>query len=186
MSAAVALGAAGVALRSAREADAARRTLAPAAGTDASPATPLRVRVLGGRSRRDLAHDSREYAFEIALSNASAADVTVASLTLRVGYRTRANFCGAADLAPVDTTAGDAAATGGSTFAVPVSIGAGQTITGWVHFHSANVVPRHCRVDDHSLVFTDAEGRRTLASAHLPAVLQADTDGQGPASWGWD
>ena len=35
------------------------------------------------------------------------------------------------------------------------------------------------------MVWTDA-GTRHVIDASLPSLLAADTDGQGPATWGWD
>jgi hypothetical protein len=33
---------------------------------------------------------------------------------------------------------------------------------------------------------TDDQGERVIVDATLPAVLQADTDGTGSSTWGWD
>src|ERR1044071_6494158 len=59
----------------------------------------LGVTVVDGRARRDLATDARDYAFLLAVENGSGAETTIADVELGVSYRTRANFCGAVDLA---------------------------------------------------------------------------------------
>ena len=55
-----------------------------------------------------------------------------------------------------------------------------------VPFSTSNVVPRHCRIEGYTLLFTDGNGPRVTVDASLPSVLQADTDGTGAATWGWD
>jgi hypothetical protein len=90
--------------------------------------------------------------------------------TLRVTYRTRANFIGAVDLESTD----------------PLTAAAGQVSNATLRFTTSNVIPRHCRVDAYTLLLTDDQGERVIVDASLPAVLQADTDGTGPATWGWD
>jgi len=148
--------------------------------------TPLSVTVLDGRARRDLASDAREYAFLAAIENASGAETTVTEVELRVSYRTRANFCGAVDVQAAAAGEGRMASTSQSPLNIPFRLGAGQAASGWVEFHTANIIPRHCRVDAYLLIVTDASGARVSAEASLPAVLRADTDGRGPAAWGWD
>ena len=150
----------------------------------------LAVTVVDGRARRDLTTDARDYAFLLAIENGSGAETTVADVELRVSYRTRANFCGAVDLA---VAPGEAAPNPGERaenlqprLHVPLRLGAAQTTSGWVEFHTANIIPRHCRVDGYTIMVTDAAGARTTADAALPAVLRADTDGRGSSTWGWD
>ena len=123
-----------------------------------------------GHTRRDLASDTRDYAFVIDVRNASGAERQLTAATLRVTYRTRANFLGAVDL------------TSDQSIVVP----AGQTSNVTLRFSTSNVIPRHCRVDAYTLLFVDGSGARVTADASLPPVLQADTDGTGPATWGWD
>ena len=147
---------------------------------------PLAVTVLDGRARRDLASDAREYAFLIAIENGSGADTTITEVELRVSYRTRANFCGAVDV-PMDVEA--QVREGGPMqphLYIPLRLAAAQAASGWVEFHTANVIPRHCRVDAYQLAVTDASGTSATTDASLPSVLRADTDGRGPATWGWD
>jgi hypothetical protein len=139
------------------------------AGQERTPQARPTVRVAGGQTRRDLAADRRDYAFEIAASNPTGSEWRCQSPTLRVTYRTRANFLGAVDLP------GDA-----------IAIPAGQTATTTLRFTTSNVIPRHCRVDAYTLIFVDASGERSVADASLPSVTQADTDGTGSPTWGWD
>ena len=153
----------------------------------------LGVTVVDGRARRDLSTDARDYAFLLAIENGSGAETTVAEVELRVSYRTRANFCGAVDLArdpggAFASTAGEGSRTSDvqPKLHLPLRLAAAQATSGWVEFHTANIIPRHCRVDGYTIIVTDAGGVRTTADAALPKVLQADTDGVGPASWGWD
>src|SRR4029450_10014640 len=116
--------------------------------------------------------DARDYAFLLAIENGSGAETTVAEIELRVSYRTRANFCGAVDLARDP----DAAATDlQPKLHIPLRLGAGQATSGWVEFHTANLIPRHCRVDGYTVIVTDGGGVRTTADAALPNVLRADT-----------
>ena len=174
-----------------RTSRAAQQAVAAAQHLPRQFARGLAVTVVDGRARRDLATDARDYAFLLAIENGSGAETTVADVELRVSYRTRANFCGAVDLA---IAASDAA--GGATersgtgvqpkLHVPLRLGAGQAMSGWVEFHTANIIPRHCRVDGYTVIVIDAGGVRTTADAGLPNVLRADTDGRGPATWGWD
>ena len=147
------------------------------------PASPG-LQVLEGRARRSVADDTRDYAILVELFNDTAAAVTITTITLRVTYRTRANFLGAVDLevGPV------ARRTGGSRplLALPARMESGERVRGWLLFTTVNVIPRHCRVQDYALLARDGQGVRILADASLPALLAADTDGQGPATWGWD
>jgi hypothetical protein len=134
------------------------------------PRHPLDVRVTDGQTRRDLASDSREYAFSVTLSNESPSERRFAAPVLRVTYRTRANFLGAADV----------------TAAEPIAVPAGQTVTTTLRFATRNVIPRHCRIDAYTLLFTDSGGERLEIDASMQAVLQADTDGIGSPAWGWE
>ena len=147
------------------------------------PASPG-LQVLEGRARRSVADDTRDYAILVELFNDTAAAVTITTITLRVTYRTRANFLGAVDLEAEP----DAVVAGGSRplLALPAHVKSGETISGWILFSTVNVIPRHCRVQDYALVVRDAHGTRILVDASLPALLAADTDGQGSATWGWD
>ena len=144
----------------------------------------LQLRALEGEARRSVADDSREYAILVELVNDTAAAVAVTSVALRVTYRTRANFLGAVDLETVADVEGTA--TGRPLLNLPATLDAGAKITAWILLSTVNVIPRHCRVQDYTLVARDATGGRTLADASLPALLAADTDGEGPATWGWD
>jgi hypothetical protein len=135
-----------------------------------SPRNQLTIRVADGHTRRDLTTDTRDYAFEIAVSNPSTSEWRSNTPTLRVTYRTRANFLGAVDL-----TAGE-----------PVTVPAGQSTKTTLRFSTSNVIPRHCRIDGYTLLFADTSGARTIVDASLPNVLQADSDGTGPSTWGWD
>jgi hypothetical protein len=114
--------------------------------------------------------DTRDYVFIVNVTNSSAADQRLQEPTLRVTYRTRANFLGAVDLQSTDT----------------LLIPAGHSIRATLRFTTSNVIPRHCRVDAYTLLFMDAGGARLVVDASLPHVMQADTDGTGPSTWGWD
>jgi hypothetical protein len=152
----------------------------------------LAVTVVDGRARRDLTTDARDYAFLLAIENGSGAETAVTDVELRVSYRTRANFCGAVDLAvasgepPSASTSDRTAASLQPKLDVPLRLAAAQARSGWVEFHTANIIPRHCRVDGYTVIVTDAAGVRTTGDASLANVLRADTDGQGPSTWGWD
>jgi len=128
------------------------------------------VRVLEGHTRRGLSSDTRDYVFVVSITNRSTAVRSFPEAMLRVTYRTRANFLGAVDL----------------TTAEPLDVPAGQTTKRTLKFSTSNVIPRHCRIDAYTLLFVDAQGERLAADASLPSVLRADTDGAGPATWGWD
>jgi hypothetical protein len=144
----------------------------------------LRLCALDGHARRSLADDTREYAILVELVNDTTRTVAITNVALRVTYRTRANFLGAVDLG---TAAGVAESVAGRPLLMlPVPLAPAAKVTGWILFSTANVIPRHCRVQDYTLVALDATGSRTLADASLPPLLAADTDGQGPATWGWD
>ena len=187
----LALAAAAFAWRTSR---AAQQAVTAAQQVPRQYARGLGVTVVDGRARRDLTTDARDYAFLLAVENGSGAETTVSDVELQVSYRTRANFCGAVDLAVAEDGADspDARSTERSTMSlqprlhVPLRLGAEQAISGWVEFHTANIIPRHCRVDGYTIIVTDAGGVRTTADATLPKVLHADTDGRGPATWGWD
>ncbi|HTM04228.1 MAG TPA: hypothetical protein VL173_12030 [Vicinamibacterales bacterium] len=130
----------------------------------------LSVQAVHGKTRRDVAADTRDYSFTVAIANRSGADRRLVRIELRVTFRTRANFLGAVDL----------------TSEQNITVGAGKSIEATLRFTTSNVIPRHCRVDAYTLLLTDDRGERLVADASLPAVLQADTDGVGPATWGWD
>jgi hypothetical protein len=147
-------------------------------------ASSFQVRAVDGEARRAIADDTRDYAILIELMNGTAEAVTVTGVALRVTYRTRANFLGAIDLETGKQVAASSA--GRPLLILPASLAPGAKVTGWVLFSTVNVIPRHCRVQDYTLVAQDATGARTLADASLPALLAADTDGPGPATWGWD
>jgi len=131
---------------------------------------PLTVRVTHGQARRDLATDSRSYTFVIEAANSFPTEWRCDAPLLRVTYRTRANFLGAADIA-----AGE-----------PLAVPAGATTNATLKFTTSNVVPRHCRVDAYTLLLFDTNGQRIVLDASLADVLRSDTDGTGPASWGHD
>jgi len=146
-------------------------------------ASPLRVSVTEGQARRALADDTRDYALLLSLGNESTAPIVVSACQLRVTYRTRANFLGAVDLEPRSAPHAQA---GRPVLEMPVPVLPGRPLARWVFYTTANVIPRHCRVQDYALmVWTDA-GTRHVIDASLPSLLAADTDGQGPATWGWD
>jgi len=128
------------------------------------------VQVLEGHTRRDVGADARDYAFVVHATNRSNSERRLTGATLRVTYRTRANFLGAVDL-----TAGE-----------PIVLTAGGATKATLRFSTSNVIPRHCRIDTYTLLFVDERGHRLTIDASLPSVLQADTDGEGPATWGWD
>ena len=144
----------------------------------------FRLRALEGQARRSIADDAREYAILVELINDTADVVAVTNVGLRVTYRTRANFLGAVDLAAGSEVAPPAP--GRPLLVLPTSLEPSASVTGWILFGTVNVIPRHCRVQDYTLVAQHATGDRTLADASLPTLLAADTDGQGPATWGWD
>jgi len=133
-------------------------------------APPADAQVIEGHTRRDIASDTREYAFVIHLRNRSNTERRFPEPALRVTYRTRANFLGAVDL----------------TSREPIVIAAGETTTTTLRFTTTNVIPRHSRIDAYTLLFVDDRGDRLTLDASLPAVLTADTDGTGPTTWGWD
>ena len=150
----------------------------------ASGSRRLRVHVLEGQVRRALADDTRDYALLASLGNDTGSTLTVARLTLRVTYQTRANFLGAVDLEPlIERPAG---AAGRAMLPGAATLEAGSEMSGWVFFTTANVVPRHCRVTDYALLAHLADGDRVVTDASLPALLRGDTDGQGSRTWGWD
>ena len=131
---------------------------------------PGDAQVLEGHTRRDIASDTRDYAFIVNLTNRSNVERRFPEPALRVTYRTRANFLGAVDL----------------TSREPVAVAAGETTKATLRFTTSNVIPRHCRIDAYTLLFIDERGERVTVDASLPSVLQTDTDGAGPTTWGWD
>ena len=149
-----------------------------------SRTSSFRLRALEGEARRSVADDSRDYAILVELVNDTATPVTLTSVGLRITYRTRANFLGAVDLETVADVAARAA--GRPLLSLPATLDPGAKITGWILLSTVNVIPRHCRVQDYTLVAIDGAGVRTLTDASLPSLLGADTDGAGPATWGWD
>jgi hypothetical protein len=128
------------------------------------------LRVVAGRARRDLATDARDYTFSVTATNGTAEPWTCQSPALRVTYRTRANFLGAVDLVSEE----------------PLTVAAGQTRTAELQFTTRNVIPRHCRIDAYTLVLAGTSSGRLLLDASLPDVLEADSDGAGSHTWGWD
>jgi hypothetical protein len=155
------------------------RPSVPAAGS-----RRLRVHVLNGQARRALADDTRQYALLASLTNDTDGAITVARLTLRVSYQTRANFLGAVDLESLTDRPSGAA--GRAMLPSPATLDAGSETSGWVFFTTANVIPRHCRVTDYALLAHLADGDRVVTDASLPALLRGDTDGEGSRTWGWD
>jgi hypothetical protein len=140
------------------------------ASQEALPRPPVSITVSEAHTRRNLSSDTRDYAFVVSATNRAASDWRCDEPALRVTYRTRANFLGAVDLVATD----------------PLALTAGQTVTATLRFTTSNVIPRHCRVDAYTLLFTDRDGNRVVLDASVPAVLQADSDATGPATWGWD
>ena len=166
IAAAVAVFAAVLAVRAA--ALVARTVLTDRAGH--SRRDPLAIKVTEGHARRDLASDTRDYAFTVNVSNESPSERRFESPMLRVTYRTRANFLGAVDLAAAE----------------PLVIPAGQSVSAVLRFTTSNVIPRHCRIDAYTLLFIDDAGERIVVDASLSAALQSDTDGTGSRTWGLD
>jgi hypothetical protein len=131
---------------------------------------PHALTVVDGQSRRELGPDTREYLFVVSATNPSAAERRFKAATLRVTYRTRANFVGAVDLPSSE----------------PMIVPARETIRTSLRFTACNVIPRHCRIDAYTLLLVDEKGERITLDASLDSVLQTDTDGSGRATWGWD
>jgi hypothetical protein len=131
---------------------------------------PLAIKVTEGRSQRHLATDTRDYTFTVTVSNESPSARRFDSSILRVTYRTRANFLGAVDLVAAE----------------PLVVPAGQSVSASLRFTTSNVIPRHCRIDAYTLLFTDSGGDRIVVDASLAAALQSDTDGTGSSTWGLD
>lgn len=140
---------------------------------------PIAVAVLSGRAERTIANDLRAYDVTVSITNASGAEKTFDRLVLRVSFRTRANFCGAVDVPPQQDASDPA-------LRLPIRLAAGQTVTGRVHFETTNIVPRHSRIDAHTILVGNGEGERYSADASLPDVVRHDHDGTGPPTWGWD
>ena len=140
---------------------------------------PVAVSVLAGRAERTIADDRRSYEYNVSITNGSPAEKVFDRLVLRVSFRTRANFCGAVDVPP-DADASDPA------LRLPLRIAPGQTLTGTLRFETSNIVPRHSRIDAHTILIGNGEGERYPADASLPDVVRHDHDGTGPATWGWD
>jgi hypothetical protein len=135
-----------------------------------NPASPRdAIQVVEGHTRRNVASDTRQYVFVVTIANRSSSERRFDPPMLRVTYRTRANFLGAVDLASTEA----------------VIAPAGQQASATLRYSTSNVIPRHCRIDAYTLLFHSGN-ERTLVDASLPAVLQADTDGAGPSTWGWD
>jgi hypothetical protein len=144
--------------------------------------SPLRVRVSKAEAARALADDTRAYVLHLDLTNDSDAAFTISSCRLRVTYRTRANFLGAVDLEsqpPVRPGSGP-------SLELPLMMPPRSTLTRSVYFTTSNVIPRHCRVQDYAVIVSAEGGERVVADASLPSLFAADTDGQGPSTWGWD
>lgn len=137
------------------------------------------VTVTSGRAERTIADDRRRYDFTVSIANDSAAEKSFDRLVLRVSFRTRANFCGAVDVLPQQE---------GSDLPLrlPIRLAAGESVTGHLHFETSNVIPRHSRIDAHTILVGNSEGERYSAEASLPDVVRHDHDGTGPATWGWD
>ena len=128
------------------------------------------VTIVDGQTRRELASDTRDYVFVVSATNSSTAERRFNVATLRVTYRTRANFLGAVDLPSRET----------------MIVPAGETIRASLRFTTRDVIPRHCRIDAYTLLLVDEKGERLILDASIASVLQADTDGGAPATWGWD
>jgi hypothetical protein len=143
------------------------------------PDTKVIVTVTSGRAERTIADDMRRYDYIVSIANCSAVEKTFDRLALRVSFRTRANFCGAVDV-PMSSDRSDAA------WRLPIRIAPGATIEGALHFETSNIIPRHSRIDQHTLLIGNADGERYSADASLPDVVKHDHDGTGPATWGWD
>lgn len=171
LAAAVAILAAFIAVRNARFV---RLHLQQVRSVDA----PVAIAVVSGRAERTIADDLRRYEFEMSITNGSSREKTFDRVVLRVSFRTRANFCGAVDVLPHESS--DAA------LHVPLRLRAGETVTGTIRFETSNIVPRHSRIDAHTILVGNGEGERYSADASLPEIVRHDHDGTGPATWGWD
>jgi hypothetical protein len=143
----------------------------------------LRVLVHKGQAVRSVADDTRDYVLLAELTNDADAAITISGCQLRVTYRTRANFLGAVDL---DLRPGSNLPGSGTALVLPMMMAPRSTAMRSVSFTTSNVIPRHCRVQDYALIVSGEGGERVVADASLPALLVADTDGQGPSTWGWD
>lgn len=165
----------------------ARQSQRPSAtGAAAVPASRRALlEVLEGQARRDISDDSRDYALLVSVTNDTDTALTLSRCVLRVTYRTRANFLGAVDLEP--RTDGESRKNDmRPVFHSTLTVDAGQRSQCWLLFHTQNVIPRHCRVQEYAVVAFTGDGRRLIVDATLPTLLAADSDGQGPATWGWD
>ena len=113
------------------------------------PQLAAAVTIVDGQTRRDLASDTRDYVFVVSATNPSTAERRFSVATLRVTYRTRANFLGAVDL--VDERTDDRA---------------GRSIRASLRFTTRNVIPRHCRIDAYTVLLVNENGERLPWTLH--------------------
>ena len=137
---------------------------------DGRDRAPMTLRVLDADARLHLAGDRSHYAVLLQVVNASPIPRTFAAVDLRVRYRTAANFVGAADVPLTAAPDPGGARTGEVTLRLPLIVEVEQSLIGWVHFVTGDVVPAGCRVDGYSIVMTGDAGEQLFADVPLTTV----------------
>jgi hypothetical protein len=136
---------------------------------------PLVLTVLDGDIRIGQAEERSHYALLLSLTNESVIPRVFTGLDLRVRYRTAANFTGAVDVPLSESADAGGGRTGEVTLRVPLALGAKQSIIGWAHFTTLEVIPRECRVDGYAIAMKGNAGERLLAEATVATVSEGDS-----------
>jgi hypothetical protein len=137
---------------------------------------PLVLNVLDADIRMGQAEETSHYAFLLSLANDSAIPRVFTELDLRVRYRTAANFSGAVDVPLSESADAGGGRTGEVTLRLPLVLGARQSIIGWAHFATVDVIPRECRADGYAIAMKGNAGERLLAEATLATVIDSGSE----------
>lgn len=141
---------------------------------------PLALSVLDGDVRLGQADGISRCAFLLSIVNESGTPRVFTDIGLRVRYRTAANFSGAQDVPLTDSADPGGARTGEVTLRLPLTVNPRQSIIGWAHFATVDLVPRECRVDGYAIVMKGSAGEHLVAEASLTTVIEDDSTADAP------
>jgi len=133
---------------------------------------PLALSVIDGDVRLGHAGEVSRCAFLLSIVNDSGVPRVFTAIDLQVRYRTPANFTGALDVPLNDSLDPGGARTGEVTLRLPLPLGPRQSIIGWAHFATVDLVPRDCRGDGYAIVMKGDGGERLLAEASTATVTE--------------
>jgi hypothetical protein len=139
---------------------------------------PFRLSVLDALIRTGPPDTPWHYAFLASVLNDSGSTCTFTKLSLRVNYRTQANFCCSLDVPMPASIEAGGMRTGEVTLRLPLVLEGGRTLTGWAHFETVNVVPADCTVDSYAIVLQGSGGESFVTPVPVVTLVERGERGE--------